>query len=213
MIKVIIFDLDGLLVNSQPLQYKAYNHVFSKYGYPLSSDEWEEWIQNSYSANAWIKKHNLPLNPEKIRAEKKEIYDQLIATELNLMPGARKAIRLLSKKYRLCIASSSRIESVKAILQKFNLDSNFEKVLSDTEMEKGKPHPHIFLKMAKLMQVSPQECCVIEDSSAGLKAAKSAGMKCIVCPDKFIKKQCSEYQNADKMVNSLEEINTQNILE
>jgi len=213
MIKIIIFDLDGLLVNSQPLQYKAYNHVFSKYGYPLSKDKWEEWIQNSHHVKDWIKKHNLPLNPEKIRAEKKEIYDQLIASKLNLMSGAKKVVKLLSKKYRLCIASSSRIESIEAVLQKFDLHSKFEKLISDTELEKGKPYPDIFLKAAKLMQVSPEVCLVIEDSSAGVRAAKSAGMKCIICPDPFVKKQCCEYQNADKIVRSLEEITLKTIME
>ncbi|MBU0668430.1 HAD family phosphatase [Patescibacteria group bacterium] len=206
MIKVIIFDLDGLLVDSQPLQYKAYNHVFSRYGFPLSKEDWKEWIQHSYSAGRWIRKRGLQLDPDVIRAEKKVIYDELIEKELELKPGAGQVISKLGEKYRLCVASSSRIESINLVLKKFKLAEKFQEVISDTEMDRGKPFPDIFLEAADRMGVKPNECLVIEDSIAGLKAAKAAGMKCIICPDTFCEVDLSDFAGADLIVDKPGEV-------
>lgn len=209
MIKIIIFDLDGLLIDSQPLQYKAYNKVFSKYGYPISQKEWKnEWIHNSISCKKWIQKNNLPLDFTKIRSEKKKIYEQLILTDLELKDGANNAINVLSDEYKICIASASMKSSIDIISEKFDFTSRFQEIISDQEahIEKAKPFPDVFLHVAKIMKVLPEECLVIEDSVAGLKAAKSANMKCIICPDSFCKIELSEFKNADKLIKNLHEI-------
>ncbi|MFA4815432.1 MAG: HAD family phosphatase [Candidatus Gracilibacteria bacterium] len=209
MIKVIIFDLDGLLIDSQPLQYKAYNQVFSKHGFPLSLDDWREWIHNSYRTNQWIQKNHLPLNVDLVRAEKKKIYDKLVRNELKLKPGALSLINNLYGSFRLCIASSSRLESIELVLEKFGLKSKFEKLVSDTEMIKGKPYPDIFLKTAEIMRARPEECLVIEDSVAGLKAAKAAGIKCVICPDSFGAIEPVKFKGAYKIVKNLNEITSE----
>lgn len=213
MIKVIIFDLDGLLVDSQPLQYKAYNKVFTDYGYPLSEQDWYQWIHQSLSPKEWIEIHQLPLDLEVIRSEKKEIYDQLIRDELVMKPGAKRAIEQLGSHYRLCVASASQLDSVGQVLDNFNIRWEFEQVVSDKDVERGKPFPDVFLKAAKLMGVHPSECIVIEDSVAGLRATKEAGMKSIICPDSFAKVPIEEYKDADRIVQSLEELSLQMIME
>lgn len=212
MIKTIIFDLDGLLIDSQPLQYKAYNQVFSKYGVPLTLKDWNEWIHKGSDPQIWIQKHHLPLDAETIRAEKKIIYDKLIHDELELKPGALDLINALYGKFRLCIASSSRIESIELSINKFGLKSKFEKLVSDTEMVKGKPHPDIFLKAAELMNAKAGECLVIEDSLAGLNAAKAAKMLCFICPDSSSKVELHKFRDADKIVNRLDEITYEMIM-
>lgn len=211
MFKVIIFDLDGLLVDSQPLQYQAYHQVFSNHGFPLTQVDWQEWIDHSYSVQQWIQKNDLPLDGDSLRAEKKNIYDQLIRDELQLKPGVRELIDELHGKFRLCIASSSRLESIELIVDKFGLQPKFEQLISDTEIVNGKPHPDIFLKTAEAMQVKPADCLVIEDSIAGLKAAKAANMLCIICPDSFGKLEPVEFKGADKIVNHLGEITSEMI--
>lgn len=209
MIKVIIFDLDGLLVDSQPLQYKAYNQVFTDYGYPLSEQDWYQWIHQSLSPKEWIEIHQLPLDLEVIRSEKKEIYDQLIRDELVMKPGAKRAIEQLGSHYRLCVASASQLDSVGQVLDNFNIRWEFEQIVSDKDVERGKPFPDVFLKAAELMGVHPSECIVIEDSVAGLRATKEAGMKSIICPDSFAKVPIEEYKDADRIVQSLEELSLQ----
>lgn len=206
MFKVIIFDLDGLLVDSQPLQYQAYQQVFSNHGFPLTQVDWQEWIDHSYSVQQWIQKNNLPLDGDSLRSEKKNIYDQLIRDELQLKPGARELIDELHGKFRLCIASSSRLESIELIVDKFGLQPKFEQLISDTEIVNGKPHPDIFLKTAEAMQVKPADCLVIEDSIAGLKAAKAANMICIICPDTFSHLPLIAFTEADKIVDNLNQV-------
>jgi len=206
MIKLIIFDLDGLLVDSQPLQYKTYNQVFSQYGHPLSRDDWEIWIQKSHSARSWIEDHGLSLDPEKIRAEKKEIFDRLIEEELELKEGAQELVELLSKNYPLGLASASRMESIESCLNKFNLTDKFQIIESDVGTDRPKPYPDIYLTVAEKMQQEPPQCLVIEDSLAGLKAAKSAGMKCVICPDTFCNTLVADIEEADLIVKVLDEI-------
>jgi HAD superfamily hydrolase (TIGR01509 family) len=210
--KVIIFDLDGLLVDSQPIQYKAYNQVFTKYGFPLSILDWKNWVENSYSAKSWITKNQIPLAYEKVRSEKKEVYNELILSELELMPGAKSIVNELNNNFRLCIASASRLESIELILHKFNLRGKFETILSDKDLKRGKPHPDVFLKAAELMRVTPKECVVVEDSIAGLNAARAAGMKCVICPDKFTNTDIKQYEKADLIISSLENLSTVTIL-
>ncbi|MBU0766712.1 HAD family phosphatase [Patescibacteria group bacterium] len=209
MIKVVIFDLDGLLIDSQPLQYKAYNRVFSEYGFPISKEEWiDEWINNSISCREWIHKMNLPLDFAKVRAEKQKVYEEFIPTDLELKPGAMNAINLLFVEYKLCIASASMKPSIEVISKKFGFEAFFDQIISDQESHvvRQKPFPDVFQCVAKEMEVAPEECLVIEDSVAGLEAAKSANMKCIICPDSFCEFESSEFEDADKIIKSLNEI-------
>ncbi len=211
MIEVIIFDLDGLLIDSQPLQYKTYNNVFSKYGYPISRGDWQFMVTQSYSIQRWIEENKLPLDPESIRNQKKEIYDPLIREEVQLKPGAKKTVQLLSRKYQLCIASSSRIESIQASLEKFSLLDYFKALISDSTTFHSKPFPDIFLEAASQMKTTPNRCVVIEDSVGGLRAAKEAGMLCIICPDSYIGTPLDQYNEADLIVNDLEDISIETI--
>ena len=206
MIELVIFDLDGLLVDSQPLQYKAYNRVFSDYGYPISREDWQTMVRQSYSIKRWIEENELPLDPELIRNQKKESYDRFIEEELQLKPGAKEAVELLSEKYRLCIASASRIESIEAVVKKFSLADYFRTFVSDNTVSRGKPFPDVFLEAASQMKTVPEQCIVIEDSVAGLRAAKEAGMLCIICPDSYIDTPLEQYRDADLIVDRLDDI-------
>lgn len=206
MIKVIIFDFDGLLVNSQPLQFRAYNEVFSAEGAPMSHKDWEEWVQNSYSVKQWIDKNELDLDPEEIRKKKHAIYKNLIKKEIELKPGAKDLVMRLGEKYRLCIGSASSKENIITILESFGIKEKFEEVFSCLGTKKVKPFPDVFLKAAEDMGVGADECIVFEDSVAGLEAAKAAGMKCVVCPDDFFELDLVIFKGADLIVNSLEEV-------
>ncbi len=207
MITTIIFDLDGVLVDSQRLQYKSYNAVFTRYGFPIPIKDWGLWVHHSVDAKEWIQRNHLTLDPHRITEEKKVLYERLIDEEMELKPGVRDLITLLKKHhYRLCIASASRKESIDHIVRKFHLEEAFEHLLSDRDLQFPKPHPHIFLEAAKLMNAEPDECVVIEDSLTGLKAAKSAQMKCIICPDPWEGDNTMEYPDADVIVNSLKDV-------
>jgi len=213
MIKVIIFDMDGTLVDSTALQYKAFKIVFTNHGFSMNEDDWHEWILNSYNTKSYIEKKGLDLDSETIRAEKHKLYLELVKNELQLKPGARKVVMDLSKKYRLAVASASRMDTVKPVIQKFELEPYFEKLVSDFDIGKRKPHPDVFLHVAEEMGVKAEECIVLEDSPAGLKAAKAAGMICIICPDTFSRFPRESFKDADKIIESLKDISLETIEE
>ncbi len=204
--KVIIFDWDGTLVNSQPFQYSSCRQAFASHGYSLTEKDWEEWVKHSYSSKRFIEERNLPFDYKSIKSEKKVIYQNMLLNEVQFMDGAVETINSLTKIYPLGIASHSTIDDIELVLNKFDMRDRFMKLVSDTSVERGKPFPDVFLKTAELMGVSPIECLVIEDSVAGLQAAKSAGMKCIICPDKYINTPLSEFTNADYVVGNLREV-------
>lgn len=209
MIKLIIFDLDGLLVDSQPLQYKARNAAFAKHGFPISEEDWwNEWVQNSANSKVWVERLGVPLDPEQLSDEARTILKELIGQELKLKPGANYAIDLLREKYRLCIASASRSDILKSVAEKFDFTSRFEWIVSDADahVRCRKPCPDIFLYVVDHMKVQSSECVVVEDSAAGLIAAKAAGMKCIVCPDSGSPIPTPDYSQADKVIQTLDEI-------
>ncbi len=208
MFKLIIFDLDGLLIDSQPLQHEAYSKIFSQYDQAISKKDWiKYWIHMSGNAKQWIEFRNLDLDYQKIRTEKKIIYDELIQDKMKLKPGAKELVNLLYKEFPLVVASGSRIESIELCLGKFNLIGKFKHMFSDTEIKRGKPHPDIFLYAAKMMSIEPRDCLVFEDSIAGLQSAKSAGMKCIIYPNNFSNLDTEQYKGVDRIVNQLSEVN------
>ena len=206
MFEVVIFDLDGLLVDSEPLQFEAYRQTFSRSGASLKLSDWPEWHRLEASAARWIDAHNLQLDAEKIRAEKKDVYEELIENGLTLKPGAKNLVESLSKQCRLCIASGSRPESIEACLNRFSLTTHFEHQFSATLLKRKKPYPDVYVEALSWMQVSPQQTLAIEDSETGLQAAISAGIKCVVCPDGFMPDPPADYAGAALVVGSLEEL-------
>ena len=210
MFEVIIFDLDGLLVDSEPVQFRAFNEVFGRFAEPMTHQEYRAW-RGWKVAGRWIEARGLVLDPDQLRAQKKLVYDRLIKEEIELKPGARQFVSLAAGHYRLCVASGSRRDSIEGCLQKFSLRSHFENVFSATELERGKPHPDVFLEAARHMQVEPRNAVVVEDSVPGLRAAQAAGMKCIVCPDAFLPEPADHFQGASLLVDSLAELNVEGI--
>lgn len=206
-IRLIIFDLDGTLINSQPLQYEAFNTIFTQYGHPISREEWiEYWIHKSYTAEKWIEENQLNLDYKEIIVEKRKLYKNLLIKKLEMKPGALELIKKLHLKCPLCVASATHIDAIKMIVEKFDIKKYFAQLISGINVKERKPAPDVFLKVAELTNTNPRNCLVIEDSLAGLKAAKAAGMECIICPDTFTKTPVSEFEGADLIVKNLEEI-------
>lgn len=204
--KVVIFDLDGLLVDSEPLQFRAYQKAFSDFGIPFDLDDWPEWHRLEASALRWVEAHELAVDPEKIRATKKTYYDELVESDLTLKPGAMKLVDSLAHSYRLCVASGSRPESIDNCLNRFSLKPYFEKQFSATLLQRKKPYPDVYLEALSKMRVSSRNTIAIEDSLTGLNAAKAAGIKCIVCPDNFTPASKPEFPGAAMVVDSLQKL-------
>lgn len=210
MFDSIFFDLDGLLVDSEPLQYRAFNQVFSSYGYPLAFGDflrWRDWRLIPH----WLAFHQLPLDPGRVRDEKHEVYCGLIRDALELKPGARSLVETAGRSCRLGIASGSRMETIESSLQKFSLHEHFEVLVSTTSVTRGKPFPDVFLEAAKRLAVHPGQSLVVENSANGLRAARAAGMACLVCPDSSAPDPEHEYADADLVVPTLRDVSAQDL--
>ncbi|MEM7562028.1 MAG: HAD family phosphatase [Pseudomonadota bacterium] len=206
-IDLVIFDLDGLLVDSESLQFEAYHQVFAHHGAVINKADWPKWHRLEASAARWIEAHGLDLDAEIIRDEKKTLYEALVAQKLELKPGAAQLIDDLAQHCRLCVASGSRLESIEACLDKFALTDKFEHLFSATLLKRKKPFPDVYLQALDEMKVGAENSVSLEDSLTGLQASLAADIPCVICPDSFYPREKSAFKGALAIVDSLEELN------
>ena len=121
MLKAILFDLDGLLVDSEPLQFRSYQYALAQFGVSLDHQDWIQWHSVEASTSRWIKDQNLDIDVEKLRSVKKAHFDDLVTRELELKPGARELVAECSKYFKLAVVSSSRREYIEGCLNKFEI--------------------------------------------------------------------------------------------
>lgn len=206
-LKCLLFDLDGLLVDSEPLQFRSYQYALQQFGFALNLDAWIEWHRVEASTTRWVRDQGLDLDAEEVRAVKKVHYEQLVAEQLELKPGVRELIESCSGEFELGVVSSSRLESIEGCLRKFGLHSHFSTFVSGADLKRSKPYPDAYLEALKLMKSAPGCALALEDSVTGFRAATDAGLICVVCPDHFIPKSDDAFVAAILVVNSLSELN------
>jgi len=212
--EAIIFDMDGLLIDSEPLWSEAEKKVFATVGVELT----EEMILKTRGLRPdevvgyWYEKYSWqePSRKELLGSLVESVID-LINKKANLLPGAMEAISLAhSMGCKVSLASSSPMGIINAVLNKFGLD-NFYSVHSAENELKGKPDPAVYLTTCKKLGVEAKRCLALEDSFNGVKSAKSAGMFCIAIPA-VEERDDERFKIADLKLNSLEEVNKKMIL-
>jgi sugar-phosphatase len=182
-----IFDMDGLLIDSEPLWREAEVDIFNSIGVPLTEKMCRETmgVRLPEVVRHW---HELyPWRGESLESVEARILDkvsQLIVRRGKPMPGVDEAIDLLSAaNYELAVASSSPMRLIKAALETFGLTDRFS-VLHSAEVEsEGKPHPAVYLSAMSRLGADPNRCTAFEDSAIGVQSAKSAGAWVIAVPD------------------------------
>ncbi|HET6992148.1 MAG TPA: hexitol phosphatase HxpB [Bacteroidia bacterium] len=207
MISAVIFDMDGLIVDSEPWWRVAESNVFGKLSTAPRQEEFEkmmgwqikEVIRNWYNLHPW-KNFSLDETQKEIIAE----VEKLVKENSVLLPGVISALEFFRKKnIALALASSSPLTLIRGLMQHYEIYDEFSVVCSAEFEEYGKPHPAIFLTTAKHMKVNPAECLVLEDSFNGVIAAKAAKMKCIAVPSKEHFSQ-TRFDIADLKLSSLD---------
>ncbi|ADQ15502.1 HAD family hydrolase [Halanaerobium hydrogeniformans] len=189
MIKAVIFDMDGVIVDSEPIYEKADKEIFQRYGINLSDKELQNYIGvnlldiwtdlfNKYHFKGEYKDYEVEdFIEEHVHGHYKVLSE---SDELALMPGIKEWFEYFkAKSYKMIIASSSYEPIIELIYQKFGLAKYMEGYVDGNSVEKGKPEPDIFLQAAENLGVKAEECLVIEDSEHGISAANQAGMKSI----------------------------------
>jgi HAD superfamily hydrolase (TIGR01509 family) len=185
MIEAVIFDLDGVLLDSEQLWDRARREVVHEHG-----GRWlpgaTEAMQGMSSAewSAYLRDHlGVPLSPPQINDE---VVAKLLAYYQNDLPfiaGAREGVQRMGARWPLGLASSSNRTVIDAVLQRADLARFFKTTVSSEEVEHGKPAPDVYLAAAERLRVAPEHCAAIEDSANGIRSGVSAGMSVVAIPN------------------------------
>jgi len=180
-IKGIIFDVDGVIFDSEKLHAEAWKVVFEKRNIFLVDDKSGVGRSDREFLKELKEKGAVPknLNIREVQDEKLTVLIELANKKVELFPQVKELLVSLEKKYILGIASNSDKKFILNIIQNTDLLDYFKSVLTINDIKEPKPSPEIYLLSAKKMGLKPQECVVIEDSTYGIEAAKRAKMKCI----------------------------------
>lgn len=207
MIKAVIFDMDGVMIDSEPLWEKTERILLARRGIDYSPEYRDRIVglnQND-SGRLLIDTFKLEETVSDIIDERVDILTAIYEEELELVPQLVPLLdELRRENYPLAVASSSPLRVVNFVLDMFSLHEYFNEVVSGDCAENGKPHPEIYLQAAERLGVKPEECVAIEDSINGVKSAKAAGMYCIAIPDKRLSPD--KFNEADMIMKSLDEL-------
>ncbi len=188
MIKAVIFDMDGLLINSEPFWQESETKVFTSIGLDVNKKMFEQFMGKRIDEVVEVMYKMSPWNhvsKEKVVEDIVENVIRLVLEKGECLAGVRKTLENLKKaSFKIGLASSSKMKIISAVLDKLKLHEYFE-VIHSAEFEKyGKPHPQVFISTADMLGIHPSECVVFEDSLNGVISALAAGMKCIAVPEK-----------------------------
>ena len=187
MVKAAIFDMDGLLIDSEPLWQEAEISVFRSVGVPLTRELCRETVGVRLDGvvRHWFQRHPWQGESlESVEAGVLTMVSRLIVDRGKPMPGVREAIDLLSEAgYQLGVPSSSPMPLIRTSLETFGMIDEFSVLHSADAEEEGKPNPAVYLTAMARIGVDPGDCVAFEDSILGVQAAKSAGARVIAVPD------------------------------
>lgn len=209
MFKVAIFDMDGVIVDTEPLHYKAYHLMFKEVGIKVSAQLYESFTgQSTINICKRLVDHfNLDAMPDELVRSKRKHFSYLFENDesLQLIPGVLERIKEYhSQGLTLIVASSASMPNIDRIFERFNLNQYFSAKLSGADFEKSKPHPEIFEKAVHVSGKAKKDCFVIEDSTNGIKAAHGAEVYCFGFKSPHSTNQ--DYSLANCVIESFEEI-------
>jgi haloacid dehalogenase superfamily, subfamily IA, variant 3 with third motif having DD or ED len=207
MIKGVLFDMDGVLADSEPFICQAAVMMFAETGLKVIPDDFKPFVgtgENRYIGGV-AEKYGLKVEIEKAKARTYEIYLSIIRGKLKPLSGAIAFIRKCRDTgLKTAVATSADAIKMEANLSEINLPSStFNAIINGLDVEKKKPFPDIYIKAAERIGLKPEECLVVEDAVSGIKAAKSAGCRCLAVTTSFDR---SKLYEADWICSSLEDV-------
>ena len=208
MIEATIFDLDGVLLDSEEVwdavreafvreRGGRYDAEVQRAMMGMSSREWARYLHDSAG---------VPDEPDAINAEVVERMRAAYRDHLPLVPGAAEAVARLAERFPLGLASSSNRPLIDTVLELAGLTDLFRATVSSEEVGRGKPAPDVYLETARRLAVAPDCCAAIEDSHAGIRSAHAAGMRVIAIPNPSYPPDDDALAHADVVLSSLAEL-------
>ncbi len=207
MIQAILFDLDGLMFDSEPHSLASWEAVLKERGVQLDQLTIDSILGRRIDATArtLIDKYQLPDTVPGLSEAKTEYQIAHLAGNVKPMPGLVELLDEVDRRgLKKAIASSGIRPYVEAVLRVNGLRDRFSVIITGDQVAHGKPAPDVFLAAARALNVEPQHCLVLEDASAGVQAAKAGGMYCIAVPDHSVAQL--DLSQADRIMSSLNDV-------
>ncbi len=205
--KAIIFDMDGVIIDSEPLHFELERELLEEFGGKVSKEEHETFVGTTdyHMWDTFKNKFDLEPSIEEFIEMKKKKFVQNIHRVKLIENFHGFLVKVHEEGYAVALASSNNKKAVDSIIENFGLDKYFKVAISGEDVTNGKPNPEIFLKAANKINAEPYECLVIEDSTNGVIAAKAAGMKCVGLKNPSSGNQ--DLSKADLVIENFNELN------
>jgi beta-phosphoglucomutase len=196
MLKGVLFDMDGVLVDSEEYIFEAVRLMFAEHGVKVKNEDALPFIgtgENIYITGIG-KANDFNVDIERDKARTYEIYNEITKGKLKPLPGAIEFIELCkAKSLKIAVASSADKIKILINLREMGLSAEaFDCIINGQDVERKKPFPDIYLLSAKRLGLKPQECLVVEDAITGIKAGKAAGSKCLALTTSFPAEKLTE---------------------
>jgi beta-phosphoglucomutase len=211
MIEGVLFDMDGVLVDSEQFICKAAIMMFRELGYNVSPQDFLPFIgmgENRYIGGV-AEKHKFFIDIEQVKARTYEIYETIVKGKLYPLPGASEFIlKCSSKGLKLALATSADPVKMKVNLREIGLsEDTFQAIITGHDVKRKKPFPDIYIKAAESLGLKPGSCLVVEDAVSGIKAGKAAGCRCLGVTTSFDSEALKEADwVCDSLLNVPEEV-------
>ncbi len=187
MIAAVIFDMDGLMFDTEPVWYRSWEPVLTKHGLIMTEELFRDCLGTSFEGAIEVMRRHFgdEVDVRGIYEERWELARKMLLSEcVPEKPGLRELLAFLDEREMpLAVASSSSREMVESHLQKHGMEDRFDVIVSGAEVERSKPAPDIFLKAASELGVEPADALVLEDAPNGIRAAAAGGFRSVMVPD------------------------------
>jgi beta-phosphoglucomutase len=216
MLRAVIFDFNGIIVDDEPIHFQLFQRVLAEEGIVLTEEAYYARYLGMDDRGCFataFREHGQEITETHLAAlitRKAGYYLDTIKKQMKLFPGVKTLVPDLARQFPLAIASGALRNEIELILSTLGLRDHFQAIVSAEDVKTGKPHPEIFLQALSQLKkklvdgdsITAAECLVIEDSKEGIRAAKKAGMRCLAVTNSH---PAEDLQEADAVVKSLED--------
>lgn len=204
-LRAILFDFDGVIVDSEALHHRAYERALAPYGITeIPFDVYADRFSNRGVGLEYCAGRAPGIDVAALKRRKETIFQQLLEEQATLLPEVAETIRDLASGVSLSIATGSQRRAAMHVLQRFGLLDRFRAVIAREDYLRDKPAPDAFLRACEALGERPEGCLVVEDSNKGLRAAVAAGIPCVVVPNRYTRG--GDFAQASARLDTLREL-------